>query len=36
MNDMEILLKVICYILIFVDIIFSAWVYHDQNKEQEE
>ena len=30
---MEILLKAICYILIFVDIIFSAWVYHDQNKE---
>lgn len=36
MNDMEILLKAICYILIVGDIIFSAWVYHEQNKEQEE
>ena len=30
---MDILLKVICYILIVVDFIFTAWVYHDQNRE---
>ena len=34
-NNMEILLKAICYILGYIvgGIIFLAWVYHDQNKE---
>ena len=34
-NNMEILLNAICYILGYIvgGIIFLAWVYHDQNKE---